>query len=176
MNVTSTAPRIDIRSLQSGRHRFDFALRAADLDLDEGVFRDLAAVATVDLGREVLVTVSASAIARLECSRTLEEFDQPLRGELRLLAVRESGETELEDGEVAPDDEADVVVVEDGVIDLTSPIRDIILLAVPIRPVAPQAANLEIPTTFGASDDSVDPRWAALRRLRSDGPEDPKDN
>jgi uncharacterized metal-binding protein YceD (DUF177 family) len=85
-----------------------------------------------------------------------------------LLAVEDDHDVVPTDGDVS--DEPDFIVIVDGILDLTTPVRDVILLAVPIRPVAPEAADVEITTSFGGDDD-IDPRWTALRTLRESGEE-----
>lgn len=166
---------IDLRGLGRGLHRFDFAPQAKDLDLDPDVFRDLAVSVEVQVGDEVVVDVGASATARLACSRTNAEFDQDISDTLTLLAV-DTGKGSLEadsatEGPANGDSSADgldLVGIDGDVIDLAIPVRDIILLSVPFRPVAPEAIDLELPTSYGADgDDTADPRWAALERLRS---------
>lgn len=169
---------IDLRGLGRGLHRFEFAPKARDLDLDPDVFRDLAVSAEVEVGDEVVVDVGASATARLVCSRTNAEFDQDVSDTLTLLAV-DTGSLEADSAIGDPAigdpaigdssaDELDLVGIDGEVIDLAIPVRDIILLSVPVRPVAPEAIDLELPTSYGADrGDTVDPRWAALERLRS---------
>lgn len=158
------APSIDIRPLEHGRHRFEFAVTADSLDLDGERFSSISVVATVDVSRETIVEVEAAATARLTCSRTLVEYDEPLSGSLSLVVLREAlHEGELDD---RPLDEPDLIEAIDGIVNLATPVRDILLLSVPARPVAPEAANVEIQTTFGADGGDVDPRWEALQKLK----------
>ena len=92
-------------------------------------------------------------------------YDQPLEGDHVVLFVPPEA---APDGE---DDDVRVLADADTHIDLTEPVRDTILLAVPLRHVSPAAEGLDIETSFGASDDeeeSLDDRWAALRALRDD--------
>jgi len=164
---------IDLRGLGRGSHRFDFAPQAKDLDLDPDVFRDIVVSVEVQVGDEVVVDAGASATARLVCSRTNAEFDQDVSDTLTLLAV-DTGSLEADSATEDPAngdssaDGLDLVGIDGEVIDLAIPVRDIILLSVPVRPVAPEAIDLELPTSYGADrDDTADPRWAALERLRS---------
>jgi uncharacterized metal-binding protein YceD (DUF177 family) len=119
----------------------------------------------VDVGREIVVDLEATATARLTCSRTLAEFDERFSGSARLLAVEDGSDVLPTNGDLS--DEPDFIAIVEGIIDLTIPIRDVILLAVPLRPVAPDAVNVELRTSFGGGDDDVDPRWRALGRLRA---------
>ena len=170
VNTRKIAPLIDVRTLTDGRHDFDFAPSPDALDLDAESFSDIAVGASVQVGREIVVDVRAEATARLICSRTLAVFDERVSGSARLLAVEDGGDIRAEEGDLS--DEPDFIVMEDGILDLTTPLRDVILLAVPLRPVAPDAVNLEIRTSFGGDEEDrehVDPRWRALQMLRPGG-------
>src|SRR5690606_37846589 len=70
------------------------------------------------------------------------------------------------------DDDVQPLLDDATALDLTDAVRDTLLLALPLRRVAPEAEDAEIPTSFGAPTDAegnpVDDRWEALRRLRDD--------
>lgn len=160
---------IDLRDLDPGCQHRSFAPAADDLDLDPEVFSDIAVTADVTDGREILVTLNVTATARLVCSRTLVEFDEPLSNSLTLLAIEEDAVDGVR-GNGGPDaigDQPDVVGIVGGIIDLATPARDLLMLSVPFRPVAPEARDIEIQTSWGPDDDDdlADPRWAALRGL-----------
>src|SRR5690606_27720138 len=121
---------------------------------------------------ETIVNLCVTATARLVCSRTLVEFDERLSGSLTLLAIEEdpsTGSHPAADPDVAGD-EPDTIGIVGGIVNLATPARDLLLLSVPFRPVAPDARNIEIQTSWGPDDaeDPADPRWAALRGLGSD--------
>lgn len=60
-------------------------------------------------------------------------------------------------------------------IDLTDIVRDSLMLAVPVRKIAPGAEELDLPTTFGeATEEDIDPRWKGLEQLRSSSEESPE--
>ena len=127
---------------------------------------------TVDLrldiaDRRILAAFTATATARLECDRTLDLFDQPVEGEH---AVLFSADT-------PPDDEEVFALAADAqALDLTAPVHDTLVLALPLRRVSPAAQAAEIPTAFGApsEDEPADDRWAALQQLRDSDPDDPR--
>jgi uncharacterized protein len=160
---------IDLRDLDPGRQQRSFAPTADALDLDPEVFSDIAVTADVTVAREVLVTLDVTATARLVCSRTLVEFDEPLSGTLTLLAIEEDPADGIRgDAEVdVAGEQPDTVGIAGGIINLATPARDLLLLSVPFRPVAPEARDIEIQTSWGPDDDDdlADPRWAALRGL-----------
>lgn len=161
--------RIDLTPLSEGVHHIALAPEAEALDLDPDQFADIHVDATLDLFNErVLVLLQASAVATLECDRTLTLFEQSIEGTYRLFYAPPSfvGEEGEEDTGY---EEVRVLYPADRSIDLTDAVRDTLLLAVPARKIAPGAEDLEIQTTFGvpADEADIDPRWEALRSLRS---------
>ncbi len=113
-----------------------------------------------------------SATATLECDRTLAFFEQPIEGAYRILFVPPSfADGEKEDGE---NDYEEVRIFQRSYreIDVTAAVRDTVMLAVPARKVAPGAEALDLPTVFGAAEAAIDPRWEALRSLRSESDAD----
>ena len=158
--------RVRIASLPDGLHQETHRPTADDLGLDSEVFSDVVVDLRLDVAdRRVLATYTAQATARLECDRTLEMYDQPVEADHAVLFTA--------DARLDGDDDDDVLPLADDAlaIDLTAPVHDTLLLALPLRRVSPAAEAAEIPTAFGATDDAgdapADPRWAALRALRS---------
>lgn len=160
--------KIRITHLKPGIHEYSLDPTPEELDLDSELFSNIHVDVRLDYsGDRVLASFETTATAVLECDRTLVLFEQPVNGSYTLLyvppdMVSASGE-EIE--------EVRVLQPTDNEIDLTQPVRDTILLSIPARRIAPGAEDLEIQTTFGASEeqeeDEVDPRWEALRKLRS---------
>ena len=155
--------RVPITSIPDGLHQESLQPSADDLGLDPETFSDVDVDLRLDIaGRRVLALFDVRATARLECDRTLEMYDQPLEGSHAVLFVPP---------EAAPDDTDDEVQIladADTHLDLTEPVRDTVLLAVPLRRVSPAGEALELNTTFGAdAAEAGDDPWAALRALRS---------
>ena len=155
---------IDIRSLTRGVHTERLNPAPEDLDLEPDSFADIVVEAHLDFdGKELLVHLDVSAIATLECDRTLREFDQPLHGTHSILYAPPDTveEDEADQDEVVPlDPNADEI-------DITRFVRDTVLLAIPQRKIAPGAEEEEIQTEYGEpGDDEVDPRWEALKKLK----------
>ena len=153
---------VRITPLKEGIHHLDLRPEAAALELDPDVFRDVRIEARLDRRSErILVTLTVRATATLMCDRTLRPFDQAVEGTYDVLFAP----PEIAEG----DEEVRVLLPADQEIDLTEPARDTLLLAVPARCVAPGAEDEPIPERFGApvGDDVIDPRWEALRKLRS---------
>lgn len=163
---------LDITPLQPGVHTFGLEPSPEDLDLDPETFEALRVTIRLDLSEaQALVHLTAQATVTLECDRTLKHFTQPISGSHAVLFTEAHLVTES-------DAEQDVLPLPDpgSPLDLTRPTRDTLLLALPVRRVAPGADEQDLPLVFGAVTDEdgnpVDPRWEALRALR----ESPRDD
>lgn len=160
--------RIDIRSMKPGVHERTLEPTAADLDVDPDAFKDIRADVRMDYsGTRMLVSVKVSATALLRCDRTLVLFSKHIEGSYGVLFVPpESIEPDTDEDDIRP------LHATDEEIDLTDIVRDTLLLAVPVRKIAPGAEDADIPTVFGEPEESEpDPRWIALQKLRDQGEE-----
>lgn len=165
MTLSTDVLRVHIASLPDGLHVEALQPSAADLDLDPETFSDIEVTLRLDVnGRRILAMFDARASAQLECDRTLEMYSQPIEGQHAVLFVPPEAADEAE----GADDEVRVLADADTEIELTEPVRDTLLLAVPLRHVSPAGEALEMKTTFGETDADRDDPWAALRALRSD--------
>jgi len=161
---------IDIRSLKEGFQQLEFTPTTEDLGVEDPALKDVhvEAQVTVD-GEQIVIQVSARAVARLLCDRTLEPYDQAIDGTYTVCFMPEE---EMDDD--AEDDGILPLPSDSGEVDLTEIVRDTLMLAVPVRKIAPGAEEKDIPTTFGESSESdIDPRWKALEKLRSSSEESP---
>lgn len=161
---------VEIASLSPGIHHREFTPSATEVDLDPTTFGDIRVEAELQYHRDrILVKLDASATAELTCDRTLKPYDQPVEGHYSLLFGPPSmvGQEGEEFEEVRP------LTPSDQEIDLTDVVRDTLLLALPQRRVAPGAEEEPIEREFGdpeeeEEEDSIDPRWSELRKLRDD--------
>ena len=141
---------------------FTFNVSASNLDLDEDLFSDIhleVYVKHLKNGIQVVLDVFANAV--LECDRTLEKFVAPLSNSYELLLLSTMPKI----------DEEDLIEYiqldpKQRVFDATDVIRDIIMLAVPSRKVAPDAEDVRIQTIYGAPSMEVDHRWSPLLAVR----------
>lgn len=158
---------VNIAVLKNGVHDLLLEPSPEDVGLDPAAFRSLRVALHLERKPDqVFVMLDTSAVANLECDRTLAPFDQEIEGQYQVLFAP----PEMAG---APGEKEDVRVLEpdEEEIDITDVVRDTLLLAVPQRKVAPGAEDVEIPTRFpepSNEPDEVDPRWAALRALRDD--------
>lgn len=162
--------RIDLAPLGEGIHRFAFDPEPATLELDPEQFADIDVEVILDYhNRRALATLTARAVATLECDRTLQMFDLPVEGTYSVLFVPAAlGGAGAEDDDAYS--EVRVLDPSQHEIDLTEAARDTLVLALPARRVAPGAEDMELQTVYGEPEDEesdIDPRWEALRKLRS---------
>ncbi len=159
--------RVDIASLKPGLHHLALTPKAVDLDLDPMVFRDIEVKVQLDHGgRRILVQVNATATATLTCDRTLVPFDQQVSGPYTVLFAP----PEMVGAEDDTAEDIQPLASSDSFIDLTEAVRDTLMLALPVRRVAPGAEEVALPTSFGDDpdeEDRIDPRWAALKGLQT---------
>lgn len=114
-----------------------------------------------------------SFVAQLVCSRCANSFHRSFQEHIDLSYKR--GEPKLEEGEVHLTEEETRTVFYDGdFIDLTGPVRDTMLLAVPIKPLCRDDCKglcrlcgkdlNEGPC--GCKEEETDPRWRKLADLK----------
>ena len=141
-----------------------FEASASDFGLSNTKFSNIrVALRAEQSGEGMRVLLDVHAEVRLACDRTLREFTAPVSNAHKILLLRPGQET-------AEDDMTEPVELDHGqrIYDLTDVIRDLLLLAIPVRKVAPDAENLPIQTVFGAPVPDADPRWSALLAMRGE--------
>lgn len=165
---------LDLTPFEPGLHELTLTPSPEELDLDPEAFADIVVDVRLDYQEDhALVLLTVQATATLECDRTLEMFRQQISGrhDVLFLVPHEMERSRVPEDEASEGDDDVYELPEPGVpLDLTAPVRDTILLSLPIRRVAPGAEDREIPLVFGAltRDDGepLDARWEALRRLK----------
>jgi len=140
----------------------------------ETIARDI--VSNVRLTRlrdAIIARVSASGVVSMICARCLREYDQPFEVEFDE-EYRQTVDvhTGFDLGGEPVDDELISRIDENHELDLREPLRQEILVALPMRPDCgadcPGPDLLEVGGENDASDDYVDERLAALARLLPD--------
>nr|WP_211659146.1 YceD family protein [Phytoactinopolyspora halophila] len=115
----------------------------------------------------VLVSGEARALISGECARCLDPFDDQLAVEWQELYAYPEGETDTES-----EADEDGLSVQDDMIDLEQPVRDALVLALPLAPTCRDdcpglcsqcGARLEDDPSH--RHEYTDPRWAALAEL-----------
>jgi uncharacterized protein len=121
----------------------------------------------------IIARVSATGVAPMICARCLREYDQPFEVEFDE-EYRQTVDvhTGFDLGGEPADDELVSRIDENHELDLREPLRQEILVALPMRPDCgadcPGPDLLEVGGEDDASDDLVDDRLAALASLLGD--------
>ncbi|NIY13135.1 MAG: hypothetical protein GWN02_34820 [Gemmatimonadetes bacterium] len=166
---------VDLNRLaREGRARIDADI-PADAAFWEGL--DLAPRSPLEVrleaqqaGPDVVVRGRVAGTFAQECRRCLEPVSVTVEEELGRL-YREGGELEDEESE-------DVLALPEGAeLDLSGPVREQVLLAVPqyvycrdeCRGLCPKCGTNLNESTCDCTTDEMDERWAPLRQLKSDG-------
>jgi hypothetical protein len=133
-------------TLERGVTWFDDTLR---VDFIEGDFRFTRA----QIG--ILAEGEFDTQTSVQCVRSLDLFDLPLRIQLEDVVFRLPGQLPIDEDDETPQ------VDEAGWIDLTETLREHILLAIPINPISPQYQNDDALKKL-VDDENAD--WLTVRR------------
>ena len=147
--------KIDLSTSRVDRRR----VPASDLELDREVFQNI----TVSLECEKFddgamhVVLEASADVWMDCDRTLQRFTAPVVGSHEMVLYPC-------DQEPSMDFIDECIKLSSGqrFFDVSEAVRDTLMLAIPLRKVAPEAENQLIETVFGPPAPDMDERWDAL--------------
>jgi uncharacterized protein len=156
---------------QTGAAR-SYRLQLDTFEVDgETIARDVTGVVRLTRLRDaVMAHVDAVGIAALICARCLREYDQPFE-----IAFDEEYHQTVDvrtgidlDSEV-PQDELISLIDDNHELDLREPLRQEILVALPMRPdCGPDCPGPDVLEVGGDADDAVDDRLAALATLLGD--------
>ncbi len=168
--------KIDLRELEEGETDFAYAQTAADLDLasDEYVFTGPinTSVKVLKLSESLSAVGTASFQIKAGCARCSERIELGFEAEFSF--VFQKGKPRGVEG-----DEDDTLVwldEESNELDLGKEVRDYILLEIPVNPVCeayaagtcPNLAEVEKIEREASGSEAEDPRWSALRILKSE--------
>jgi uncharacterized protein len=141
---------------------------------DETIARDIHGnVRLTRLRDAIIASVSAAGVVQMICARCLREYDQPFEVDFdeeyrQTVDVR----TGFDLGGEPIDEDLVSRIDENHELDLREPLRQEILVALPMRPdcgsECPGPDLLEVGGEDGASNDPVDERLAALANLLAD--------
>jgi uncharacterized protein len=109
--------------------------------------------------------------ASLDCSRCLEPSPVTLRGEIDFSIVEAGGGLEIDQDELS--DTAMVVPYGTSPVDITGPVREAILLEIPLKPLCRETCRGLCPycginrneQQCNCTMETTDPRWDGLRDL-----------
>jgi uncharacterized protein len=169
--------RIELEKLQGGKGGFAHVYQPEELNpVDELVTlaQPVDVRGNVKLaGHEVFVSGHVETRAQLECDRCLKPVELPVSADFALEYI--TGSDYESSSAAALSEEEMTVSVFDGVsIDLDEIVKEQILLAMPARTLCREDCKgmcAECGTDLNAGQcncgtDEVDPRWAALKKLK----------
>jgi uncharacterized protein len=115
-------------------------------------------------------TGTVTCAARLDCSRCLEPYPVMLRGEV-IFSIVETAGVKTDRDEV--DDTTVVVPLGTSPVDITDPVREAILLELPLKPLCRETCRGLCPycginrneQQCNCTMETTDPRWDGLRDL-----------
>ncbi len=179
MSVTAQHLKLNTKELPEGETQLELECAPAAIDLPEKVITIDGKVACrfriYKNGDRVDVRGSVSFAYSLVCSRCLKEYRSAGEEKIVLYCRRAeasscSGESELSDEDVM------TCYYRENTIDLTSSVRDAILLSVPMKPLCSPECKGLCPVCgkdlnvdrCSCTLETVDPRWEALKKLKHD--------
>ncbi|MBD3391765.1 MAG: hypothetical protein GF418_06875 [Chitinivibrionales bacterium] len=158
---------INLKTLNQGRCTLAQDAVMSDEHVREGAIQGpVSCRGTLDvLHYQIHVAATFSCAVRATCSRCAEELSLPLHGEFRMILQHRDAPP----GESAPADEVDFYYSDDdSEVDTRQTLYDEIMTAMPIMPLcSPDCRGVENDAVPRDRDDSIDPRWEALRKLKS---------
>ena len=158
---------VDLRRVDEGEDHFSWSLQPADLGVGDDDLRvDGALTAVVEVRRgENILDVSSRVTGRVlhDCARCGESVARELDESLRLIAEEAEHAT-------LGDESEDVITFEGEELDVTAPLRDVVMVATPMvvhcRPdcqgLCPQCGVNRNQESCSCDSTVVDPRWQAL--------------
>jgi uncharacterized protein len=171
--------RIELVNLEDGQGKFEHTYQPEELNLlDERLSLQGPVVVSGKVrssGAEVFVTGNVKANLLLECDRCLRQLDLPVNTDFELEYITGP---QYETGYAAElsEDELAVSVFDGEAIDIDEVVKEQVLLSVPVRALCtPECkgicsecgADLNL-GDCGCQTKEIDPRWAALKNLKSD--------
>lgn len=161
-----------IQEIPEGKSTKRVSVEAGEIELtdDKDLMKAGVEIEFFKTDHFIKVEFNVDALAKLQCDRTLKQFDQEVKGSFTILFEPNPVEH--------PDTEKTAVREISGehlTIDISQEVRDTILLNLPTRSIHPEMLDedgnpVEFETKeFGAVEDdeeAIDPRWAELKKLK----------
>lgn len=170
--------RIELENLEGGNGDFAHVYQPDELNPVDDRIR-LTAPAAVKgnvrlSGNEVFVNGYIDTRAQVECDRCLQQIELPVNADFALEYITGS---EYESSDVAEltEDELSVSVFDGDALDIDEIVKEQIVLAVPTRMlcrddckgICPECGIDKNTGECQCVTDDIDPRWAALKNLKS---------
>lgn len=125
------------------------------------------------LGNKYTLSSKIYAIAKMTCDVSLDEFEEEIEVELNMTFIADNQLADVQLERMEDDENERIIRNEDKDIDLTSDIRDMLCLALPMKKVAPKYRGKSLKEIYPeySDDDKPDNKnnpWAQLDKLKFD--------
>ncbi|MFA6456101.1 MAG: DUF177 domain-containing protein [Bacteroidota bacterium] len=151
--------KINISGLSEGSHQYDLVATASELGFELNFIGNVTANITLEKSiHQIVAMVNASVKGVFICDRCANEFTDDVKTSFTSVYSWEQTE------ETEEDDDFRVLRSDENIIDLSSAVKEYLLLAVPIKLLCRN--NCEIPRSISIQEETVDPRWEKLKKLK----------
>lgn len=169
---------IELFSVKDSPHKFEFSLEPSELELEQENVKLIDYVKTIGELTKGIARVETqgqiSAKAEMECTRCLQPFEKDFEIPFKASFIAPEHFTEEKEAELNESD-LDVSVYEDDKIDLTELVREQIILNLPeqifcrndCKGLCAKCGENRNLIDCKCEEKEIDPRWAALRELKS---------
>jgi uncharacterized protein len=162
--------KIKVNSLPNGIHDFVLTKSVKEYDLEEPFYGDIRAAVRVDKSNgQIIFDCSFNVVARLQCDRCLELYDEKLSGEFRIIYMADTVTEEDEKNDIYQ------LTPETVYVDLTKDFFDYVKLALPMKRLCSEDCKGLCPTcganlnyeTCNCKTETVNPVWEPLLKLKN---------
>lgn len=166
---TGDTLRIRISQLSNGVHKYHLTGNPSQVGLDDRFTRPVNVDAELDkTPGQVYLNVRLATSGKFQCDRCIAEFERELTASYSALYVYE---TPAQQGAQA--DDVRVITPDTAHLDLTEDVREMILLAVPLKLLCKEECRGLCPTcgtdwntaSCSCKDSAIDSRWQGLEGL-----------
>ena len=169
---------IELFNVKNSPHEFGFSLAPAEIELEQENVKLIDDVKTTgELNKKIAQVNIEGTIrtkAEIECTRCLESFEKFLEIPFKATFIAPEHFSKEKEAELS-DADLDVSIYEDDKIDLTELVREQIILNLPeqifcmedCKGLCAKCGENRNLIDCKCDEKEIDPRWAALRELKS---------
>lgn len=169
---------IEFAGLKQGTHSFDFQLNNDFFKLfglEEYHAADIRVTAVLEKRSTLMdLTITGEGSVNVDCDVTTEPYDQPIQAHMDIV---------VKFGESQNNDDEDILVLPHGEhkLNIARYVYEMLVLSVPYKRVHPgvedgtlqsevldRLRDLSIENRDKNKSEEIDPRWSALKKLKSD--------
>lgn len=166
---------ISTKGLNDGKHEIDFSVPSGDVEhLPEEFVEDVEISGNLTkLGKRYNFEGSVTCSANLLCDRSLEVYEEQISNELKWTCLEDSDiYREKIDDEYIPGEL--YALEEDHAIDITKEVIEQLIVAIPMKKVAPAYRGKDIEEIYPehsagseqSDDNEIDDRWSKLKKIK----------